>query len=92
MIYNPSDAPVRVTFTDGLRFEAPPGTLRAYGAGDAICRADLNGDGSLDFADVVQFLGAFQAGKPGADFDEPLGVFDFNDVVGFLVLFGAGCP
>ncbi len=48
--------------------------------------------GSLDFSDVIAFLGAFGAGEPEADLAEPFGVFDFSDVVAFLGAFGAGCP
>jgi len=48
--------------------------------------------GTLDFTDVVAFLGAFGAMDPIADLAPPLGVFDFTDVVSFLTAFGAGCP
>lgn len=48
--------------------------------------------GSLDFSDVVAYLGAFDAGDGSADLAEPFGTFDFSDVVAFLAAFGAGCP
>ncbi len=48
--------------------------------------------GTLDFSDVVAFLGAFGAMDPAADLAPPVGVFDFTDVVTFLGAFGAGCP
>lgn len=53
--------------------------------------ADLNGDGSLDFADVSAFLAAFAGGDLAVDFDDS-GTLDFGDVSGFLAAFGAGCP
>ncbi len=31
---------------------------------DVLCAADLNGDGLLDFFDVLEFLNAFTAGCP----------------------------
>jgi len=48
--------------------------------------------GTLDFSDVIAFLGAFGASDASADLAEPFGVFDFSDVVAFLAAFGAGCP
>ncbi len=57
------------------------------------CVADLAEPlGTLDFSDVVAFLGAFASGEPAADLAAPTGVFDFSDVVAFLGAFGAGCP
>ncbi len=48
--------------------------------------------GTLDFSDVVAFLGAFGAMDPAADLAAPFGTWDFSDVVTFLGAFGAGCP
>jgi hypothetical protein len=48
--------------------------------------------GSLDFSDVLAFLGAFASMDPAADLAPPTDVFDFSDVVTFLSAFGAGCP
>ncbi len=59
--------------------------------GLAICRADLNGDGSLNFFDVSAFLAAFSAGDSVADFTGD-GLFNFFDVSSFLQVFSAGCP
>ncbi len=57
------------------------------------CPADLAPPlGSLDFTDVIFFLGAFTAELPEADFAPPIGQWDFSDVVAFLTAFGAGCP
>lgn len=56
-----------------------------------VCPADLNGDGTLDFFDVSEFLTAFNAMDPAADFSGD-GNFDFFDVSAFLAAFNAGCP
>jgi len=53
--------------------------------------ADLNEDGVLDFFDIQQFLSAFAAQDPQADFAPPAGVFDFFDVQEFLAIFSLGC-
>jgi len=73
---------------------------RSYGAIELISlieggcnEADLSEPfGTLDFGDVLAFLGAFGAMEPAADLTDPVGVFDFNDVLAFLGAFGAGCP
>ncbi len=49
------------------------------------CPADLNGDGFLDFFDIVALLG------PRLDYNGDT-VFDFFDIVAFLTDFQAGCP
>lgn len=56
-----------------------------------VCRADLNGDDTLDFFDVQAFLAGFAVQDPGSDFTGD-GVFDFFDVLSFLQEFAAGCP
>ncbi|MFI4898042.1 MAG: GC-type dockerin domain-anchored protein [Phycisphaerales bacterium JB059] len=58
----------------------------------AGCPADLSEPfGTLDFSDVIAFLGALGAMEASADLAAPFGVFDFSDVVEFLTLFGGGC-
>ena len=61
---------------------------------DCPCNeADLGAPfGTLDFTDVIAFLGAFGAGEQAADLAPPFGTFDFSDVLAFLGAFGAGCP
>jgi len=56
----------------------------------ATCPADLNGDGILDFFDVLAFLEAFAMGSADADFnlDDEL---NFFDVLAFLEAFAIGC-
>jgi hypothetical protein len=58
---------------------------------DSLCRADLNGDGVLDFFDFLEFQDLFAAGDPRADFDGS-GVLDFFDFLAFQNEFAAGCP
>lgn len=60
----------------------------ALGAED--CRADLNGDGVLNFFDVQVFLAWFSAHDDRADFIDD-GVLNFFDVQAFLSAFAAGC-
>ena len=55
------------------------------------CRADLNGDGVLDFFDFLEFQDLFAAGDPRADFDGS-GELDFFDFLAFQNEFAAGCP
>lgn len=55
------------------------------------CTPDLNGDGSLDFFDISQFIALFIAGDPAADFTGD-GLLNFFDVSEFLMAFNAGCP
>ena len=48
--------------------------------------------GTLNFADVQAFLGAFGSSDPSADLAAPMGTFNFADVQAFLGAFGMGCP
>src|SRR5690606_10233719 len=57
----------------------------------AICRADLTGDGMLDFFDFLEFQDLFAAGDLRADFTGD-GVLDFFDFLEFQDEFAAGCP
>ena len=57
----------------------------------APCRADMSGDGVLDFFDISAFLVAFGTQDPAADFSDD-GAWDFFDISAFLTAFGAGCP
>ena len=56
------------------------------------CPADLDGSGSLDLFDFLEFQRLFDAGDPSADwfcYDGRLDVFDF---LAFFNAFEAGCP
>ncbi len=68
------------------------GAVYLYGDFAGFCRADMNGDGTLDFADVQVFLNAYAIQDSEADFASPFGVFNFFDVQTFLRAFAAGCP
>jgi hypothetical protein len=61
---------------------------------DASCNAaDLAAPfGSLTFADISAFLGAFSTSDPAADLAAPIGSFTFADISAFLAAFSAGCP
>lgn len=50
------------------------------------CEADINYDGSLNFFDVSQFINAFNAQHPTADFDDN-GIWNFFDISVFLKAF-----
>ncbi|MDF1810129.1 MAG: FG-GAP repeat protein, partial [Phycisphaerales bacterium] len=52
---------------------------------DAICSADLNGDGSLDFFDISAMINT----QPDYNGD---GVFNFFDISAFLSDLNMGCP
>ncbi len=58
---------------------------------NAVCTADLEADGVLDFFDISAFLNAFANGEPVADFTGE-GTLNFFDVSAFLSEFAAGCP
>jgi glucose/arabinose dehydrogenase len=53
--------------------------------------ADQNGDGTLDFFDVADFLDAFSAQDPSADLNGD-NAWDFFDVQEFLEIFSTACP
>lgn len=61
------------------------------GSGGCPCPADFTQDGTLDFFDVLAYLGAFSADLATADFNSD-GTLDFFDVLAFLEAFDAGCP
>ena len=51
-----------------------------------VCPADLDGSGSVDFADLVSLLSSWD--QPGAaDLDES-GLVDFNDLIILLGVWG----
>lgn len=56
----------------------------------ADCRADFNGDGSLDILDFVAFQGAFVGGDDSADCDGN-GTLNILDFVCYQGLFAEGC-
>ena len=56
-----------------------------------LCDVDLNCDGNLDFFDVSEFIAAYNAMDPRADF-LPDGEFNFFDVSIYISQYNAGCP
>ncbi len=57
---------------------------------DAGCRADIDGNGTLDADDFFAYLDLFAAGDDRADFDDD-GDIDADDFFTFLDAFVAGC-
>lgn len=58
--------------------------------GPPACPADYDGNGTLDFNDILEFLNHFNAMSPMAELNGD-GVVDFNDMLEFLNRFNAGC-
>ncbi len=56
-----------------------------------ICRADINGDGIVDFNDLLEFLNLYNSSDPRADWNRD-GVVDFNDLLEYLNDYNRGCP
>lgn len=63
----------------------------ARGGAAACNAADVNGDGTLDFGDVIAFIEAFDAGSLAADLNAD-GALGFADTVRFIAAYNAGCP
>jgi hypothetical protein len=57
----------------------------------APCPADLDGNGTLDLADINIFVSAFVAGGSAADLNND-SVLDLEDIGTFVGVFVAGCP
>jgi len=57
----------------------------------APCLADRNGDGVLDFFDLLDFLSDYDAHNLSADMNGDM-QFDFFDVLIYLNLYADGCP
>jgi hypothetical protein len=54
------------------------------------CRGDWNGDGVVDFNDLLAYLNDYNAQNPRADVNAD-GVVDFNDLLAFLNLYNTPC-
>ncbi len=54
------------------------------------CRADINGDGVVDFFDYLDFVASFAAGEADADFNQD-NVVDLFDYLDFVNRFAGGC-
>lgn len=55
-----------------------------------VCAVDLNCDGFINFFDISEFIAAYTAMDPRADFTGN-GVFNFFDVSAFIAQYSAGC-
>jgi hypothetical protein len=75
-----------------LSFEASLDLGLVIHADPAVCTADWNKDGLLNFFDLVGFIASFNAQDPRADLAAPTGAWNFFDVSAYLALFNAGCP
>jgi hypothetical protein len=79
----------------GLFRPGSPSALTASATvptGSAPCLADFNGDENVNFFDVADFIGAFNAQDASADIAEPFGSFNFFDVSAFIAAYNVGCP
>jgi len=67
-----------------------PATLSLGGLPVPSCRADFNGDNSVDLFDYLDFVNAFSTGSASADYnhDNTVDVFDYLD---FVNGFTTGC-
>jgi hypothetical protein len=71
--------------------EAPfVGAWMIRGEGTLACKADLSGDGVLNFLDVSAFLSVFGSEQVCGDYNQD-GAFNFLDVSAFLLGFGLNC-
>jgi hypothetical protein len=55
------------------------------------CAGDWNGDGVVDFNDLLAYLNDYNAAAPRADVNGD-GIVDFNDLLEFLNLYNTTCP
>jgi hypothetical protein len=55
------------------------------------CLADWNGDGVVDFNDLLEYLNDYNAQNPRADLNAD-GVVDFNDLLDYINLYNTPCP
>jgi hypothetical protein len=80
-----------------IRVSAPAVNVGTQGFGlvvtggvEALCPADFNGDGFVDFFDYDSFVVAYELGDPFADTNAD-GFLDFFDYDEYVVLFETGC-
>lgn len=57
-----------------------------------LCEGDFNGDGAINFFDMIDFINAYLAQDPAADIMPPFGVWNFVDVQRFITYLRVGCP
>lgn len=86
----PAGSFVTSTATKALTGDTSEFSACVAATGGSECRADLNGDGIVDFADYLEFLNLFDAQDPRADYTGD-GIVDFADYLEFLNAYDAGC-
>jgi len=64
------------------------------GFGDCAtgCLPDFNRDQAVNFFDVAEYIGAYNAQERAADLAAPIGAFNFFDVAAFIAAYNIGCP
>ena len=55
------------------------------------CGADFNGDATLNFFDISNYIALFNAGDLRADLAAPLGTLNFFDIVTYIGIYNSGC-
>jgi len=80
-----------VRYADGSTDTFPNVGPGRYTIERLVCPADFRQDGTLNFFDVSDFLGRYNARHPMGDFNRD-GLFNFFDVAGFIAAYNAGCP
>lgn len=66
--------------------------LRLASVGPAVCDADLNADGLLNFFDVAVYTAMYNDQNAGADYAAPWGTLNFFDVAAYMNAYQNGCP
>ena len=84
-------ADVTVRYADGFTETFPGVPPGRYTIERLVCPADFRQDGLLNFFDISDYLGRFNARHPMGDFNRD-GLFNFFDVAAFMAAFNAGCP
>jgi len=86
---NPANGAAASVGATGGYFGAGFGMAGVYPAPN--CPGDWNGDGVVDFNDLLAYLNDFNAGLPIADLNGD-GIVDFNDFLEFLNRYNTPCP
>lgn len=66
--------------------------VRLESVAPAVCDADVNGDGLVNFFDMAAYIALYNANDPAADLAAPFGTWNFFDLAAYLDIYTAGCP
>lgn len=66
--------------------------VRLESVAPAVCDADINADGLLNFFDMAAFVALYNARDPAADLAGPFGTWNFFDLAAYVNIYTAGCP